>query len=53
MDFNELYHRHQVSLMRADIADCSSSRLAHLALASAYAERIAVAKAAPRLALYA
>lgn len=40
MDLNYLFHRHQVALMRADAAACSSSRHSHLGLARGYAERI-------------
>lgn len=41
MDLNYLYHRHGISLMRAEQAACRRSRTAHLSLAAAYAERIA------------
>lgn len=44
MDLNYLYHRHQVSLMMADSAACSRSRLAHLGLVAAYARKIEQAK---------
>ena len=37
MDFNYLYHRQQVSLMRADVASCGPSRAAHEELAHLYA----------------
>jgi hypothetical protein len=40
MDLNYLFSRHQVSLMRAEAATCSPSRLAHLGMATAYAGRI-------------
>lgn len=40
MDLNYLYHRHQLSLMRADAAACASSRAAHHELARGYARRI-------------
>jgi hypothetical protein len=40
MDFNYLYARQQVSLMRADDAACIEARRAHLGLATLYAERI-------------
>ena len=40
MDLNYLFHRHQVALMRADAATCSSSRYSHLGLARGYADRI-------------
>jgi hypothetical protein len=36
MDFNYLYHRQQVSLMRADVAACAASRAAHEGLAQLY-----------------
>lgn len=36
MDFNYLYHRQQVSLMRADLASCGASRAAHEGLAQLY-----------------
>jgi hypothetical protein len=36
MDFNYLYHRQQVSLMRADAAACGQSRAAHQGLARLY-----------------
>ena len=41
MDLNYLYHRHQVSLFRAENAGCERSRAVHGQLAGAYAERIA------------
>jgi hypothetical protein len=41
MDLNYLFHRHQVSLMRADAAVCVESRHAHRALARGYAHEIA------------
>lgn len=40
MDLNYLYHRHQVSLMRAEAAACLDSRGAHLGLARGYARVI-------------
>lgn len=40
MDLNYLFHRHQVSLMRADAALCPASRSSHRGLALGYAERI-------------
>ena len=40
MDLNELLHRHQVSLMRADGASCLEARAAHMGLARGYAGRI-------------
>jgi hypothetical protein len=52
MDLNYLYQRHQVSLFMSDNAACEQSRIAHAALAAAYAERIAEAKR-PRLELVA
>jgi hypothetical protein len=45
MDFNYLYHRQQVSLMRADAAACDPSRAAHQGLAHLYGSLIARAKA--------
>lgn len=36
MDLNYLYHRQQVSLMRADLASCGPSRAAHEELAQLY-----------------
>lgn len=44
MDLNYLYHRHQVSLFNADHASCQESRLAHLSLVAAYAQKIEQAK---------
>lgn len=41
MDFNYLYHRQQVSLMRADAAACGASRAAHQELAQRYGSLIA------------
>lgn len=40
MDLNDLFHRHQVSLMMADNAACDASRAAHSGLAEGYASRI-------------
>lgn len=40
MDLNYLLARHQTSLMRAEIAACSSSRMAHRGLAAGYAARV-------------
>lgn len=40
MDLNHLYHRQQVSLMRAETAGCVEARLAHRGLAAGYAGRI-------------
>ncbi|WP_186728888.1 hypothetical protein [Sphingomonas panacisoli] len=42
MDLNYLFHRHQVSIMRAEAATCASSRSSHNSLARAYAQRIRV-----------
>lgn len=36
VDFNYLYHRQQISLMRADLASCGPSRAAHEGLAQLY-----------------
>ena len=44
MDFNYLYHRHQVALFMAANAACGPSRLAHRGLADGYASRIASAR---------
>jgi hypothetical protein len=41
VDFNYLYHRHQVSLFMADHAACVQSREAHRRLANGYGRRIA------------
>ena len=43
MDLNYLYHRKGVSHLMAQKASCDPSRRAHLALASAYGERIVIA----------
>lgn len=40
MDLNYLFHRHQISLMRADEAGCSEARWAHEQLAQSYARLI-------------
>jgi hypothetical protein len=40
MDLNYLFHRQQVSLMRADAATCVASRHAHAALARGYGNEI-------------
>lgn len=40
MDLNYLFHRQQVSLMRADAAGCVASRYAHRELARGYNDRI-------------
>lgn len=45
MDFNYLYHRQQISLMRADVAACVASRAAHQGLAHLYAGLIEKRKA--------
>jgi hypothetical protein len=45
VDFNSLYHRQQVSLMRADLASCGLSRAAHEGLAQLYARVIERRKA--------
>jgi hypothetical protein len=41
MDLNYLFHRRGVSLIMAENAACERSQSTHLALAEAYAERIA------------
>ena len=43
MDFNYLYHRHQVSLFMADSAACEQTRDTHRRLANGYGRRIALA----------
>ncbi len=48
MDLNYLYHRQQVSLMRADAAACAPSRAAHAGLAQLYKSLIERAKAERR-----
>lgn len=50
-DLNYLYHRHGVSLLMAENAACEQARIAHVALAAAYATRIDDAR--PRLGLVA
>ena len=40
MDLNYLYHRHQVSLFKAENAASEKARIAHAALAAAYLARI-------------
>ena len=45
VDFNYLYHRQQVSLMRADLASCGPSRAAHEGLAQLYSGMIERRKA--------
>lgn len=44
VDLNYLYHRQQISHYMAENAACQCSRLAHLALAKAYAVRIEAVK---------
>jgi hypothetical protein len=44
LDFNYLYHRQQVSLMRADRAANGAARAAHEGLARLYDARIAHGK---------
>lgn len=46
MDLNYLLFRHQVSLMRANAAQCSCSRRSHHGLAAGYAARIRVLQGA-------
>ena len=41
MDLNELYHRHQISVMRASSATTREARSSHNGLALGYAGRIA------------
>lgn len=41
MDLNHLLHRQQISLMRADMAECGEAEFAHRGLADGYAARIA------------
>ena len=41
MNLNELFHRHQVSVMRAAAAASPEARLAHRGLAAGYAALIA------------
>lgn len=48
MDFNYLYHRHQVSLHMSENAACERSRAAHLDLAIAYWARIEALKTMSR-----
>lgn len=45
MDFNYLYHRQQVSLMRAEAASTPPARAAHETLAKLYEGQIARGKA--------
>ena len=46
VDFNYLYHRHQVSLYMAQHAACNEARQVHRELAASYRARIADAKQA-------
>lgn len=41
VDLNQLFHRHQTSIMRAASAACAEARIAHEGLAACYAARIA------------
>jgi hypothetical protein len=41
LDLNQLFHRHQTSIMRASSAACPEARIAHDGLASGYAAQIA------------
>jgi hypothetical protein len=43
MDFNYLYHRHQVSLFMSDNAACAQSRAVHRELTRGYAAQITTA----------
>jgi hypothetical protein len=45
LDFNYLYHRQQISWMRADVAACGPSRSAHVELALLYESLIESGKA--------
>ena len=49
MDLNYLYHRHQISLFRADNAASDAARDVHRELAASYAACIDAAKNPPRL----
>lgn len=49
MDFNYLYHRHQVSLFMADNAASDKVRSIHREFANRYAAKIASAKRPLRL----
>jgi hypothetical protein len=42
MDLNYLLSRHQIALMRADVADCTEAAIAHRGMAREYAKRIRV-----------
>ena len=44
VDLNEMMHRHQVALYRADNGACEDSRHAHRGLADGYAAAIAAFK---------
>lgn len=44
MDLNYLLQRHQISLMRADMAACASARAAHSGLVRGYERQIAAAR---------
>lgn len=46
MDLNQLFYRHQVSMMRAAGAVSDESRQSFLRLAGGYAERIAIRRKA-------
>ena len=48
MDFNYLYHRHQVSMFMSENAACDEARAAHRGLARRYAAQIAAALRARR-----
>ena len=50
MDFNHLYHRHQVSLFMADNAASAQTRAVHRELTRDYAAKIASAGGERRLA---
>jgi hypothetical protein len=43
MDINYLLKRHQISLMRAQLANCAEARLAHEGLARLYLAELRVA----------
>ena len=45
MDFNYLYHRQQVSLMRAEAAETPPAKAAHATLAKLYSTQIASGRA--------
>ena len=51
MDLNYLYARHQVELMRADAAGCSSSGDAHRELASLFLAQVHARKQAATIGL--